>query len=58
MGAVDPRRNRLLNGARMTRPVEAANTTIEPLPDRVIERIGDLCDHDLDWFTGLPQEHA
>lgn len=29
---------------------EATNTTIDPPPDRMIERIGDLCDHDLDWF--------
>jgi len=29
---------------------EATNMTIDPPPDRTIERIGDLCDHDLDWF--------
>ena len=29
---------------------EATNTTIDPPPDRTIKRIGDLCDHDLDWF--------
>lgn len=38
--------------------VEVANTTVDPLPDRVIERIGDLCDHDLHWFSAHPQEDA
>lgn len=33
--------------------VEAFNTPVNPLPDRVIEQIAELCDHDLDWF--LPQ---
>ena len=29
---------------------EATNTTINPPPDRTIERIGDLCERDLDSF--------
>jgi len=29
---------------------ESANTTIDPPPDRTIERIGDLCELDLAWF--------
>ena len=29
---------------------ESATAIIDPLPDRVIERIGDLCDLDLAWF--------
>ena len=33
----------------------AAGTTIDPAPDRTIEHIGDLCDHDLAWFVA---DHA
>lgn len=29
---------------------EAVAATIDPPADRVIERIGDLCDHGLDWY--------
>jgi FMN phosphatase YigB (HAD superfamily) len=29
---------------------ESAGLVIEPPPDRTIERIGDLCDRDLNWF--------
>ncbi len=32
---------------------ESANTTIDPLPDRTIEHIGDLCEFDLHDFQSL-----
>jgi FMN phosphatase YigB (HAD superfamily) len=39
--------------------VESATAAIDPLPDRVIERIGDLCDLDSAWFfPGAPVSEA
>jgi len=37
---------------------QAADADIEPQPDRVIERIGDLIDHDLSDFTSAPSAGA
>jgi hypothetical protein len=40
---------------------ESATAVIDPPPDRVIERIGDLCGLDLAWFladASMPGEHA
>ncbi len=36
--------------------IDAVNLTIDPPPDRVIERIGDLCDHGLDWYWAQAPE--